>query len=166
MVQYAENSTSFSIRGRRERMTQSIRTHLVVITALGAVLLGVAFLLLHLTGPSDGARLSPGQPVWRPAGVVVTPLRSSGLRQGDVVVAVEGKSMESWAQGLFDFSLTRPQRHIGQTITYTVLRNGRSMDIPVTLGPYPLAVCRRDAGVLPSVMVSYAYEKNLQNREL
>src|SRR5450755_257522 len=29
-----------------------------------------------------------------------------------------------------------------------------------------LAVCRRDAGVLPSVMVSYAYEKNLQNREL
>jgi signal transduction histidine kinase len=119
-------------------MTQSIRTHLVVITALGAVLLGVAFLLLHLTGPSDGARLSPGQPVWRPDGVVVTPLRSSGLRQGDVVVAVEGKSMESWAQGLFDFSLTRPQWHIGQTITYTVLRNGRSMDIPVTLGPYPL----------------------------
>ncbi len=29
-----------------------------------------------------------------------------------------------------------------------------------------LAVCRRDAGVLPSVMVSYGYEKNLQNREL
>jgi hypothetical protein len=29
-----------------------------------------------------------------------------------------------------------------------------------------LAVCRRDAGVLPSVMVSYGYEKTLQNREL
>ena len=76
-------------------MTQSIRTHLVVIiTALGALLLGVAFLLLHLTGPSDGARLSPGQPAWRPDGVVVTPLQSGTLHQGDVVVAVGGKSME------------------------------------------------------------------------
>ena len=63
-------------------MTQSIRTHFVVIiTALGAVLLGISFLLLHLTGPSDGARLAPGQSVWRADGVVVTPLRSSGLRQ-------------------------------------------------------------------------------------
>jgi two-component system, NarL family, sensor kinase len=120
-------------------MTQSIRTHLVVIiTALGAVLLGAAFLLLHLTGPSDGARLSPGQPVWRPDGVVVTPLQPGGLHQGDVVVAVGGKSMESWAQGLFEPGLARPQWRVGQTITYTVLRHGHSLDVPVTLGTYPL----------------------------
>lgn len=120
-------------------MTQSIRTPLaVIIPALGVVLLGISFLLLHLTGPSDGARLSPGQSVWRPDGVVVTPLQSGGLHQGDVVVAVEGKSMEVWAQGLFNVGEARPQWHAGQTIAYTVLRNGRIENVSVTLGPYPL----------------------------
>ncbi len=110
----------------------------VIFLACGGILLGAAFLLLHLTGPSDGTRLSPGQPVWRPDGVVVTPLQPGRLHQGDVVVAVEGKSMESWAQGLFEPGLARPHWRVGQTITYTVLRNGRSLDVPVTLGAYPL----------------------------
>ncbi len=70
-------------------MAQSRRNHLVVIlTALGAVFLGMSFLLLHITSPSDGARLSPGQSVWQTDGVVVTPLQPGGLHQGDVVVAV------------------------------------------------------------------------------
>ena len=110
----------------------------VILLACGAILLGVAFLLLHVTGPSDGARLAPGQSVWRPEGVVVTPLQPDGLRQGDVVVAVEGKSMEYWAQGLFEPGLTRPQWRVGQTITYTVLRHGHSEKVPVTLEAYPL----------------------------
>ncbi|GHO81335.1 hypothetical protein KSD_91060 [Ktedonobacter sp. SOSP1-85] len=121
-------------------MTQSGRANLaVIIIAFGAVLLGVSFLLLHMTTPSDGVRLSPGQSVWRPDGVVVTPLQPGGLRQGDIVVAVEGKSMEAWAQGLFEFRVARPQWHAGQTITYTVLRNGHARYVPVTLGPYPLS---------------------------
>jgi two-component system, NarL family, sensor kinase len=110
----------------------------IICLACGFILLGAAFLLLHLTGPSDGTRLAPGQPVWQPDGVVITPLQPGRLRQGDIVVAVEGKSMESWAQGLFEVGLARPQWHVGQTITYTVLRNGRSLDVPVTLEPYPL----------------------------
>ncbi len=109
-----------------------------ILLACGAVFLGVAFLLLHVLGPSDGARLAPGQSVWRPDGVVVTPLQPDGLRQGDVVVAVAGKSMDEWAQSLFDPRLARPQWHVGQTITYTVLRNGRSLHVPVILKPYPL----------------------------
>lgn len=110
----------------------------VILLACGVLFLGVVFLLLHITGPSDGTRLSPGQSVWRPAGVIVTPLQPGRLRQGDVVVAVEGKSLESWAQGLFRFDLARPQWRVGQTITYTVLRDGRSLDVPVILEPYPL----------------------------
>lgn len=53
-------------------------------------------------------------------------------------MAVEGKSLEFWAQGLFRLDLTRPSWHVGQTITYTVLRNGHTRDIPVTLEAYPL----------------------------
>ena len=83
-------------------MQQPARTRFAVITfSLIAVLLGVAFLLLHLTGPSDGARLAPGEPDWRPDGVIVTPIKeqSSGLQQGDVVVAVEGSSIEFMDSG-------------------------------------------------------------------
>ena len=84
-------------------MQQPARTRFAVVTvAIAAVLLGVAFLLLHLVSPSDGARLAPGQTVWRPDGVIVTPIQEQpgGLQQGDVVIAVGGSSMEAWAQAL------------------------------------------------------------------
>ena len=122
-------------------MQQPARTRFAVITfSIIAVLLGVAFLLLHMTGPSDGARLAPGEPDWRPDGVIVTPIKeqSTGLQQGDVVVAVEGSSIESWTQALLEPGIARPQWHVGQTITYTVVRNGHRLDVPVTLEPYPL----------------------------
>ena len=122
-------------------MQQPARTRFaVVIVAIIAILLGVAFLLLQLTSPSDGARLAPGQPVLRPDGVIVTPIQEQpgGLRQGDVVVAVAGRSMESWARALFEWGTLRPQWQVGQTITYTVERNGHRLDVPVTLEQYPL----------------------------
>src|SRR5258708_20047321 len=111
-------------------MQQPARTRfVVVIVAITAVLLGVAFLLLHLTSPSDGARLAPGQPVLRPDGVIVTPIQEQpgGLRQGDVVVAVAGRSMESWARALFELGTPRPQLHVGQTTTYTLEPNGHPL---------------------------------------
>src|SRR5690348_14905818 len=110
----------------------------VILLACLVMLPGVVFLLLHVTGPSDGARLEPGQSVWRVDGVIVTPLRPGGLRHGDVIVGVEGKSLESWVQGLVNWNPARPQWHVGQTITYTVLRHGHSLDVPVTLETYPL----------------------------
>ena len=122
-------------------MQQPARTRFaVVIVAITAVLLGVAFLLLQLTSPSDGARLDPSQPVWRPDGIVVTPIQEQpgGLRQGDEVVAVAGRSMESWAQALFQPGTPRPHWQFGQTVTYTIVRNAQHLDVPVTLGHYPL----------------------------
>src|SRR6266851_4804259 len=144
-------------------MQQPARTRFAVVTvALAAVLLGVAYLLLQLISPFDDARLEPGQSVWRPGGVVVTPLQDvpGGLRQGDIVVAVAGRSMESWAQALLQSSTTsptgwaqpgrsplpvgirsstpRPNWQFGQTVTYTVVRNGQHLDVPVMLGHYPL----------------------------
>src|SRR5215469_3692651 len=112
----------------------------VVIVALAAVLLGVAFLLLQLTSPSDGARLAPDQSDLRPDGVVVTPLQDlpGGLRQGDMVVAVAGRSMESWARALFQPGTPPPHWQFGQTVTYSVVRSGQHLDVPVTLGHYPL----------------------------
>ncbi len=122
-------------------MKQPARSRLaVVIVAITAILLGVAFLLLQVSSPSDGARLAPGQPVLRPDGVIVTPIQEQpgGLRQGDEVVAVAGRSMESWARALFQPGTPRPHWQFGQTVTYTIVRSGQHLDVPVTLGHYPL----------------------------
>ena len=112
----------------------------ILLAASIMVALGAAFVWLQVAAPSDGARLAPGQPVWRSDGIVVTPLREQpgGLRAGDIVVAVDGVSIESWAQALADPTVARPQWRFGQTITYSVLRDGTTLDVPVTLGAYPL----------------------------
>src|SRR5215470_16113962 len=129
-------------------MDQSKHARLAILLACAAmVALGVAFVWLHLATPSDGARLDPGQQVaWRPDGVVVTPLRTQpgGLRTGDVVVAVAGRSLESWAQALLDPSVGRPNWHVGQTVTYTVLRVGVPTDVSVILAAYPLDAVLRE----------------------
>jgi signal transduction histidine kinase len=112
----------------------------VLLAAAAMVALGVAFVWLHFETPSDGARIGPNQQPWRSNGVGVTVLQDQpgGLRTGDIVVAIEGKSLESWAYALTDPSIQRPQWHLGQVVTYTVERSGATMDIPVTLDSYPL----------------------------
>lgn len=131
------------MREDAERMW-SPRARLVAIAvSLIAVGLAVTFVVLRLTTPGDGARLDPGHDVWRANGVVVTPLepRADGLRAGDVVMAIEGRSMESWTQALFapfDPHTPRMAAHMGQHVTYTVLRAGELTQVDVTLGPYPL----------------------------
>jgi hypothetical protein len=74
-----------------------------------------AFIWLHLVTPSDGARLAPGAFAWHPEGVVVTTLvdRPDGLRTGDVVVAVDGRSLNAWADALTDPIVARPRWAVG-----------------------------------------------------
>lgn len=112
----------------------------VLLAAATMVALGVAFVWLHIASPSDGARIDPNQQPWRSHGVAVTVLRaqSGGLRSGDVVTAIDGQSLESWAYALIDPSAGRPDWRVGQVVTYTVERGGVTMDIPITPGPYPL----------------------------
>jgi len=122
-------------------MRQPDRARVAVLLAAAAmVALGVAFVWLHLASPSDGARIDPNQQPWRLNGVMVTSLRPQpdGLRTGDVVVAIDGKSLESWAQALANPATPRPQWQIGQVVTYSIIRDGATMDVPVTLGAYPL----------------------------
>ena len=137
------------------RYPERARLSILLASAL-MVALGVAFVWLQITTPSDGARLDPGQPAWRSNGVVVTPLReqSSGLRAGDVVVAVDGVSMKTWAQALLDPTVSRPHWRFGQTVTYSVLRDGTPVDVPVTLGSYPLdAIWQEDWSTIVFALV-------------
>ena len=126
------------------------RASLAVLLVAGvAISLAAGFLWVHLTTPFDGARLQPGTQVWQPNGVVVMPLseQADGLRAGDRVVAVDGRSMESWAQTLFQIRAQRPRWQVGQTVTYTVQRDGQLVDLPITFAQYPLgAVLAREWG--------------------
>ncbi|MBI4790314.1 MAG: hypothetical protein HY782_25050 [Chloroflexi bacterium] len=105
-----------------------------------AALAGV-YWWMHVTGPSDGTRLQPSERVWTREGVRVTALASNqdGLQTGDVVVAVDGRSMADWVAALFAVNVPRPQWQIGQTVMYTVERGGNRVNVPVTLGTYPIA---------------------------
>ena len=100
-----------------------------------------AFLAWHLASASDGARLEPGEPAWRSEGVVVTPLmeRLNGLQRGDVVSAVEGRSLEEWARAILDRGLPRPNWLSGQAPVYIVIRKGQHVELSVPSTPYPLA---------------------------
>jgi S1-C subfamily serine protease len=73
------------------------------------------------------------------SGVVVesvepgSPAAAAGLRPGDVIVAVEGKPLESAEQLLGEIRARRP----GQPLRLRVLRDGQERDVTVTLGEQP-----------------------------
>jgi hypothetical protein len=100
----------------------------------------IAFVVLHIVTPSDGAHMDPTVDSWRRDGIVLTPLEpgTSPLRAGDVLVAVEGQSLETWAEQLFRLDRPRPQWEFGQTVMYTVRRGGAVVDVPVLMGRLPL----------------------------
>jgi two-component system, NarL family, sensor kinase len=102
----------------------------------------LAFIWRQAVRPADGVRLEPGAAAWQTTGVVVTQLRSqtSGLQTGDLVIAVAGRRLERWAQALFDPNAVRPEFEVGETVRYTVLRNGHPTMVVVTLARYPFGV--------------------------
>jgi hypothetical protein len=82
---------------------QPDRAPVAILTlALVVLVLAGSVLWLHLSEPSDGARLPVGESTWQSNGVRVTALstRPDGPREGDVMVTIEGRSTASWAQGV------------------------------------------------------------------
>jgi signal transduction histidine kinase len=113
-------------------------------------------MVLHLTSPSDGARIERGIYMWESEGLRMSPLldQPEGLRSGDLVIAVEGHSVEFWAEALFAFDEQAPRWAIGQTLTYTIMRDERRIELPVTLGRYPLsAILKQEWGAILSEML-------------
>jgi two-component system NarL family sensor kinase len=94
--------------------------------------MGVVF-AVRLLAPADGALTRPTPEGWTSAGLQVT--ESAGpLHAGDLVTAVDGVPILS-PQPAFGF---------GDTVTYTVVRDGQTLDVPVTLFRYPFLELLRD----------------------
>jgi len=111
--------------------------------------LGVALIVLAITFgfaiyrfiiPSDGAWLVSTDLVWTREGVVVEVMtdRPDGLRSGDVVTGIEGVNLRECVSWLFEARNDRPTWRVGETLGYSVVRDGSRLTVPVTLEPYPL----------------------------
>ena len=75
--------------------------------------------------PADQAGIKAGD----------TPTRLDGWEAGgDIIIAMDGKPVDTFDQLL---SLLVTTKSPGDTVVVTVLRDGQSMDIPVTLGERP-----------------------------
>jgi two-component system, NarL family, sensor kinase len=133
-------------------MTRPFPTHFFILILAGLLWLpAVAFVGLHLATPFDNGRLQPGSDNITAEGVIVTPLEDgpAGFEAGDLVTAVNGRSLESYAQALFSGRPMGSQRQVGDTITYTVRRDGQLAQVSVTLAPYPLAaIVRQNWGTI------------------
>jgi two-component system, NarL family, sensor kinase len=121
----------------------------VLILAILILAPALLFATSHITGPSDGTRLEPGNDNFHPSGLEITVLRPqpNGLDNGDIITAIDGRSMENWAQALFLPGIDRPQWQPGEKITYYVNRSGQTQEIRTVLGNYPLSeILRRNWG--------------------
>jgi hypothetical protein len=115
------------------------------------IALPIAFLWLHLTTPFDGGRLMPDSFPITEEGLRVTPPQAlpGGLQAGDVVTAVEGQSIEWWAEALFTGEAPRPPWETNPNLRYTVLRNGQEIDVVINPTSYPLgAILRSNWGLI------------------
>jgi hypothetical protein len=99
-----------------------------------------AFVVVRLLTPSDGARLQPGERAWHANSVTVTALveQPGGLETGDLVVAVAGVPLNTWADQILDPEVPRPSWQVGDVVPYTVIRAGERLELQVRLMPYPL----------------------------
>ncbi|MBN1177915.1 MAG: response regulator [Anaerolineae bacterium] len=119
----------------------SLRHHpatvaLLLFGCLGLAYVGVS-IVAEVTFPSDGTILTEINPDGLSVfTAIATP--PNGLQEGDRVLEIEGLTVWEWGERALSGG-QRPAWEVGQTVTYSVLRHGRILSIPVTLQPFPLS---------------------------
>jgi signal transduction histidine kinase len=113
---------------RRDRIRR-MGTWLVLV---GALAVAIAFTWLRATDPSDGARVSFYGDGWSSAGIVIAPIDAPapGLQSGDLVSAVDGRSMEAWLADATNREATRPTALV--PMPYAIVRDGAPQSAEVT----------------------------------
>lgn len=125
------------------RLMQMNRAAWAVLLLTGALFLLTTIRVWRVVGqPSDSARVDYGDSkiLWTREGVVVVPIefQAEGLRRNDIVLAIAGQSLETWARNFFYFDPTSVQLVLHRPATYTVRRDGQVKDIAITPDNFPL----------------------------
>jgi hypothetical protein len=93
------------------------------------------------------AEVGPGGAVRVARVVEKTPAAAAGLRQGDEVLAVGGFTIRD----IIDFHLALVDRRPGQSLSLKLRRDGRDLDVAITLGRMPLRPAERVEGPAPGL---------------
>lgn len=111
-----------------------------LVVAVAAAVLTIAATVVKVAGPSTGTAIPAGPAGFMADALGVAPLpgASTPLRDGDVVVAIDGRSVEDWAIGLGDVGSGKLRVAIGDVETLAVRRGGAPTDLEVPLGAYPI----------------------------
>jgi len=120
---------------------RTARTELAAVGVLGLAVLmlsvAVLFTGYRMAVPTDGGAGGYVTAGWTAAGLEVASTRAvSPLQAGDVVTAVNGVPLAGWLSGAA--GVARPAPRPGDTVTYTVLRDGEPVILDVPLAAYPL----------------------------
>lgn len=135
----------------------AIRFFAAVGVATLATVLALAYGWYYISTPSDGARIPSTRDAWRPDGVTITAIEQQlgGLQTGDVVLAIAGRSVESWLRDVLPGRQPRPAWKLGEIVRYTVLRNGHEVELDVRLVRAPaLKILALHWGALVFVLLS------------
>ena len=103
------------------------------------------FVAVKVATPSDGGRVAFYDHAWTADGVQIDPIDAPqpDLLAGDLVQAIDGRSMEAWAGALLDPSAVRPA---AGTLPYQVERSGEAASIGGDLGAARRGAPRSPAG--------------------
>jgi two-component system NarL family sensor kinase len=108
--------------------------------ALTLFLLGASYFVARIVSPYDDARLGPGEEAWLEEGIQVNPLTKQvgGLKAGDVIIALEERPLQDWAQAIFPDGNQHPSPYSAKSVSYTVLRGDQRVMLQVPQVSYPL----------------------------
>jgi signal transduction histidine kinase len=117
---------------RTSGRVRRIATWGALAASLGA---GALFVGMRIALPSDGARVAFYGDGWSAAGVRIAPIDdpAAGLRPGDLVVAVDGRSIDAWAAAALDPLAARPA--VSAPSAYRLVRDGVPMETAITWMP-------------------------------
>ncbi len=125
----------------RTGRARRVATWLALAASLGA---GLAFVVVRAATPSDGARVAFYADAWSAAGIRIAPIDAParGLRDGDLVRAVDGRPLEGWLRIALDAGVARPDA--GAPIRYLVDRDGITLEREVAWQPSAMAATLLD----------------------
>lgn len=95
-----------------------------------ALLVSALMVWTRLVIPSERAVIPTEAWPWTAEGVGVEPLGSGGpFEAGDIVVAIDGRSIEAWATDVVNPGGAAPSRPLGEVVTFEILRQGSPLTV-------------------------------------
>ena len=121
----------------------------------------ISFIVVRVGQPTDNTRLAPGLArAWQPNGVYISPLYehpddANSIQNDDLLIAVDGIPLANITEGLMGGPRFVPSLQLDEQRIYSVVRDGRQLDLIVRPTPYPFsAILRNGWGLLLCAFLS------------